>query len=120
MKLSEAIRLNGMTKPQGVGGASLSSLSAPCAIGGALQSIGQQLTGGFVLDNYARFSRAWPWTDRDGYCPACGSPNQMFGVVYHLNDIHRWSREQIAAWVETVEPQEECAESQLKTESVTA
>jgi hypothetical protein len=110
MKLSEAIRLNGMTKPQGVGGASLSSLSAPCAIGGALQSIGRQLTDGFVQDNYSRFKKAWSWTKRDGRCPACSSPQPIFAVIYHLNDIHRWNREQIAAWVETVEPQDEQAD----------
>lgn len=43
-------------------------------------------------------------------CPACGLPKKKVSrgisipkLVYHLNDDHRWSREAIAEWVETVE-----------------
>lgn len=34
-------------------------------------------------------------------CPACGT---YFGdqVLFHLNDFHRWPREQIADWLDTL------------------
>jgi predicted nucleic-acid-binding protein len=28
-------------------------------------------------------------------------------IVWHLNDKHKWTREQIAEWVETIEAQQE-------------
>lgn len=42
-------------------------------------------------------------------CPACPvhdstfPPGELFGVVTHLNDLHRWSRERIADWLETLD-----------------
>jgi hypothetical protein len=41
-------------------------------------------------------------------CPECGgvwqdSAGSEMWALYHLNDHHRWTREQIADWVESVE-----------------
>lgn len=40
-------------------------------------------------------------------CPACptyiGSRRPTFNLIAHLNDDHRWTREAIADWVETIE-----------------
>lgn len=48
----------------------------------------------------------WPWVITELRCPSCGSSLEMsvIGVLFKLNDIHRWTRERIAAWVTTVEP----------------
>lgn len=104
MKLSEAIMLNGMDKPQGYGSVSIASVDAPCALGGALQSIGKQ-----TLDpdqDYSIIETEWPWVNGSFACPECKQPNRGHSVVWHLNDTHRWTRAQIAEWVSTIEPQE--------------
>jgi hypothetical protein len=107
MKLSEAILMNGMTKPQGFGGESLSSLDAPCALGGALQSVGYQLVGRLSVDaNYSAVGELWPWTRKEALCPVCDEARMNISIIWHLNDHHRWTRAQIAEWVATVEPNE--------------
>jgi hypothetical protein len=38
-------------------------------------------------------------------CPACGDLTAFgpFITILHLNDHHKWTREQIADWVQTIE-----------------
>lgn len=117
MKLSEAIRLGGMMKPQGRGSESLVSLDAPCALGGALQAIGKQDEGCKAM------KENWPFTCQPAKCP-CGvnhsrelqtwigrllfpAWDSISDIIVVLNDDHGWTRNQIADWVETVEPAEE-------------
>jgi hypothetical protein len=113
MKLSEAIRMNGMMKPQGFGPWSMTSLSAPCALGGALQILGRQCTEE-TGPNYFALNEQWEWLLPNQECPI---PDCNYGktpqsntnatcVIFHLNDDHRWTRQQIADWVETIEPAE--------------
>lgn len=113
MRLSEAIRMNGMMKPQGFGAYSFYSVDQPCALGGALQSIGEKQDYGLL--------RVWAVTTFITPCPACSnpegrtlvreelrriSPSSVLDIVWHLNDGHRYTRSQIADWVATVEPSE--------------
>lgn len=35
--------------------------------------------------------------------PECREPYQLALLVIHLNDVHRWSREAIADWLDTLE-----------------
>lgn len=112
MKLSEAIRMNGMMVPQGFGGHSMGSVMEPCALGGALQSIGKQHANK-MDDNYCEVRQTWPWASRLYVdCPSeCGrGTNAVMSCIYHLNDRHRWTRQQIADWVASIEPQEEQAD----------
>lgn len=117
MKLSEAIRMNGMMKPQGFGPDAIISADAPCAIGGALQSVGRQSKTN-SLSNYGRLLEIWPFARRNiSNCPASDccdyrglTLNHLETVLWHLNDVHAWTRQQIADWVATVEPQEEHAD----------
>jgi hypothetical protein len=104
MRLSEAIMMNGMTKPQGFGVDSMYSLDAPCAIGGALQAVGER-------QQYSVVGEVWPWTEENDHiiCPLCKYPvpaEQTVAVLFHLNDIHKWTRAQIAEWVASIEPRE--------------
>jgi len=108
MKLSEAIRMNGMMKPQGFGDYSIGSIEAPCAIGGALQSVGLQDCLQIGM-NYMIVTDVWPWLKLPVSCPVtdcyCGGIQvQAISLIYHLNDQHRWTRAQIADWVELHEP----------------
>jgi hypothetical protein len=133
MKLSEAIRMNGMMKPQGSGSLSMYSADAPCALGGALQSIGKQHVATKVIDpfdscspefdrNYWEVAEAWPWSVRHihDHCPVsvCScNYSDAASLIYHLNDTHRWTRQQIADWV-SVEPQEEAVAVEESVETV--
>jgi hypothetical protein len=36
-------------------------------------------------------------------CPTCGFAAEVFAMVPHLNDVHRWTRERIADYVELLE-----------------
>jgi hypothetical protein len=80
-----------------------------CAMGAAC------LAAGFIskessLKYYSGVMVAWPWMDRTISCPSCGcefrtslGATGVWSAVVHLNNNHRWLREQIADWVETIE-----------------
>jgi hypothetical protein len=100
MRLSEAIRLGSMMNPQGFGWFSRGQQT--CAIGAAHKAI-----GGFknVPEEWAAVLSV-----ASAECPACShvritDANSRAGgaIIVHLNDYHRWSRERIADWVESVE-----------------
>jgi hypothetical protein len=104
MKLSEAILLGAMMSPQAF--RALFRDEGACALGAALLAVGP------ISEPAIRsVLKRWPWamtvsTD----CPGCGHSCPVFGVITHLNDTHRWTREQIAEWVASIEPAEVLAE----------
>jgi hypothetical protein len=99
MKLSEAIRLGAMMKPQAfiVGG------DGTCALQAALDAIGMDTSR-----PSERTDAIWPQAlSRMSACPECKARATVAYIIpIHLNDRHRWTRERIADWVATVEPQE--------------
>lgn len=128
MKLSEAIRLGSLLRPQKLRG-NLSTNGVPigqitswdqvtetCALTAALQAIGRvwrrcdgvmggvrgdTVPGTMIIDYPASWMFVVP------PCPVCAkSWRAVYNMVPHLNDDHEWTREQIADWVATVEPQE--------------
>lgn len=90
MQLSDAIRLGVFASPAG------------CALVGAAQA------DGIESGDYWAIMKHWPELQRSVACPACGETGRMSGIVMlHLNDGHdgeKWSKERIAAWVETIKP----------------
>ena len=100
-----------MLKPQGRGNQGLVSPDSPCALGGALQSIGRQPED--YHNAYGILLSEWPWTMHVSICP-CGRSHRMctssemtiLSIIWALNDLHQWTRSQIADWVETFEPKE--------------
>lgn len=107
MRLSEAIRLGAMLKPQVFGALfvevnypapgdvfGLRSFVGTCALGAASDAVGQNP------------QKQWLWvTNGLTKCPACQDYSiNPHDTIAHLNDWHRWPREQIADWVATVEP----------------
>lgn len=98
MRLSEAIQLGAMMKPQAF--RALFTDDRACALGGALLAVGA------VREPALRSVRnRWPWVlTVSADCPSCGRSGPVFGVITHLNDHHRWPREQVAAWVAGIEP----------------
>lgn len=84
---------------------------ATCAFGAAMQARGCK---GTVEPEYEIWAEdAWPWTlEVIAKCPECGEENDLMGIVFQLNDDHKWTRERIA--LEFVKPLEE---SLVKPES---
>lgn len=100
MRLSEAIRLGAMLKPQAFG--TLWRGVGSCALGAAYDALGcAPFEFPREIERFAAQTIA--------VCPACEScwgpwpPLSGVAVIGHLNDDHRWTREQIADWVARVE-----------------
>lgn len=98
MKLSTAIRLGAMLKPQGFG--KYLEDEATCALGAALDARG-------VFGTHFRESELFPIIlILSPGCPICDERSyggDVGSTIFHLNDDHLWTRERIADWVETVE-----------------
>jgi hypothetical protein len=108
MRLSEAMRLGSMLRPQGFGRV-LTHDGKSCALGAAYDAIGELRPSGLMFKEIALIRDAWPVLHQEAIqCPACAKTPRMddgtfSGNITHLNDDHRWTREQIADWVETLE-----------------
>lgn len=104
MNLSEAIRLGAMAHPQCCDGF-LWRDGKTCALGAAYLAAGI-LHGDKA--NLGEVAATFPvMLNPLQKCPACNRRHVVHNVgdvVSHLNDFHLWTREQIADWVETVEP----------------
>ena len=105
MKLSEAIKLGAMLKPQGFEGTGHPNGTTTCALGAALNAIS---SNGCVYG-------IWPWVNKIKLCPVC-EKEPPYAVIPHLNNIHRWTRERIADWVATIEPVEVEPQVEVKQE----
>ena len=106
MTLSEAIRLGAMLRPQAFG-VKFDGVGT-CALGAALDASGAL---GMSETVEAKRYREWnlnAWF-QEATCPECGRIRSLFmeGTIPHLNDKHRWTRERIADWVETIEQQQD-------------
>lgn len=113
MKLSDAILLGSTMRPQIHG--RLSDGEGTCAMGAACDAVG--ILDAIMGDNdNTPIVRMFPGIRSGGRysCPCEGAarrsecPDQwpLAQMVYHLNDDHFWTRERIASWVASVEPQE--------------
>lgn len=110
MRLYEAIRLGSKLHPQGFGGFRnyQGGTIVTCAIGAVGEAIGLDLKKNI---NAERLRHHWPWMfQTSSPCPVCQCEYQVICIITHLNDDHRWTRERIADWVETIEPQEPLAD----------
>lgn len=115
-KFSEAIRLGGMLGPQ-IFGQELGGGGFSCAFGGAVLAAGLELGPlnpgassirgkAITVGNSVAIPKAWrPTTTSWQSCPVCSSsgPLPCLVTLAHLNDFHRWSRDQIADWVKGIE-----------------
>jgi hypothetical protein len=112
MRLSEAMRLGAMIRGQAFGvlfnplplraGEALPPEATSCAMGAAVEAIGERC----VQDA----PRDWcPLLNIVIRCPECGQRGHaslngsVIEMIVALNNEHRWTREKIAAWVESIE-----------------
>jgi hypothetical protein len=109
MKLSDAMRLGAMTGPQLFREMRDDVSGGSCALGAAAFAAGVDCC---LWIPTQKLPTEWRWIDaasggQRGTCPACDEPLlDVQSVILALNDQHRWTREQIADWVATIEPQE--------------
>ena len=107
MKLSEAIRLGSMLKPQGFG--TFRDEEGTCALGAALDACGALEE--HQLGRMVRLHSLFPLlNDINGLsCPVCEDVGEGHdeNTIPHLNDEHRWTREQIADWIQGIEEEQE-------------
>lgn len=96
MRLSEAIRLGSMLHPQHYGTLTKrqgGKVVATCALGAALQA------GYLFVEMFDCGGATCPVSG----CVSSRERVSVASVIGHLNDFHRWTREQIADWVESEE-----------------
>lgn len=122
LKLSEAIRLGAMIRPQGRGQYYSAISGKSCAIGAAAEACGLDITTDQVKESVIR---AWPWVEQEVQRPAgvtlsIISVGKVIEMVPCLNDFADWTREQIADWIATIEPAETPSEqpAEIQAESV--
>ena len=106
MELWQAILLGSELRGQAFGDYVVDQKS--CALEAAREATGSENIDELVSRYRAQMSLRMP-------CPACGltidprtynrEPFNVFGIISHLNDGHRWTRERIA--LEFVKPLEE-------------
>jgi hypothetical protein len=107
---SEAIREGAKLRPQAFD--VLFGNQATCAVGAGLEAMGCEMKEGYgmlnsdvALDTFKYLKAA------QVECPVanniCGDhvrqQRALIDVIFDLNDVHRWTREMIADWVETEE-----------------
>lgn len=101
MKFPDAVRLGSMLHEQCHGELFAydgnGNLFASCAVGAALEAIGQTRNACLY----------WPELMEPSHCPACNEPAYINNVITHLNDSHLWTREAIADWLDTILYKEE-------------
>ena len=102
MRLSEAIRLGAMLSGQARGAffTERNGETATCALGAAANAVGT--TEPVLL----RLSKHWPILysvvpsdELPAEFTASPSPQRLAEVIMTLNDVHRWTRTEIADWV---------------------
>lgn len=102
MKLSEAIRLGALLKPQAFNGR---SVDGSCALAAACDAVGiARITfddGAFI--NYSRLEGRFPLLTISVTVPTYGWSSSLSAAIYTLNDTDHWTREAIADWVESIE-----------------
>ncbi len=115
LPLSEAIRLGSMLRQQAFGeytrvpvvklmgqDIEISEGLSTCAISAALEAVGAPLDEDWQFDRTIFHELALAAS-----CPECGACEDgwcLDDVIPHLNDDHRWTREAIAGWVESIIP----------------
>ena len=111
MKLSEAIREGAKIRPQAFGKffAEGEEQATSCALGAAMEGAGLvPMPLNFGNAGYDTLRQEWPEIEaQEITCPAgckndwrCEAGGSIEDIIQHLNDTCRWTREQIADWLQ--------------------
>lgn len=125
LRLSEAIRFGGMLKPQCIGFFDIET-GGVCALTGAYEASGQKLNltkygvpariMAYLEKNYPILQKKvlHPYLNLDDNKPYI---TKLTSIIYQLNDIKGFTRDQIADYVEYIENLDEISK-QTKEETI--
>lgn len=128
MLLSEAILLGSIQTKQGFGTRGLTSFSAPCALGTALIACERQSTNWDIA--LGNLWKKWEYCRTEFEAPQGtearhraeldhNTPMEMLHrTIWRLNDLDKWTRPQIAAWVAEQEVLLGIVDAEVKQEVV--
>ncbi len=138
--LSEAIRLGSVIRPRQVFRKWYDGEDGACTGGAAFEAVGRRP----AVENWLRellalkamygpsnvppihiakfdtdvLPKEWlPLRKLEASCPACSYDHDVFGTMFHLNDVHECSREGIAGWIEKQERRLRCLEADRRAEA---
>jgi hypothetical protein len=75
-----------------------------CALGAAAECIGHQCQYDYLFSSLAE---KFPVMSLIVLGPVVAIAEPVQDIIWKLNDTQGWTREEIADWVETIEPQEQ-------------
>lgn len=107
MRLSEAIRLGAMLRPQEFSMVfrKHGDQYCSCAIGAAAEAAGQEPNDdneGLILA-----IKTWPILSTYARCPYTHTQEKIWSIIAYMNNRNRSTREAIACWVKELEDQME-------------
>src|SRR5581483_3663786 len=101
MKLSEAIMLGSTLSKQGYGNDALMTKDR-CALGSAKQALGwDEITD--IVSVYTKFKEDYAFLGEIHENPDTHRRSDGLEIIWKLNDVSEWTREQIAEWVAKIE-----------------
>ena len=108
MTLAEAIRKGAMQRPQAFEVYVGKGSSSTCAVGAAFEGITGSIAPTIGDDEILEaMAQAGIGVEPRQPCPECGhltldasGPLGILVTIFHLNDDHHWTREQIADWLD--------------------
>jgi hypothetical protein len=100
MSLTDAIRLGAAATRQVrgafyTGGGDVAIRT--CALGAALYAMGRLITRDDLSDVVVYI---FPELHTSANCPECRVGDELGDMIVHMNDEHKWTRNQIAAWID--------------------
>ena len=108
IRLSDAIVLGSVTSRQ-IFGYLKDGNGDTCSWGSALSAIGTNIEIGSKFPSAYGIPKEWLWC-RETHVVSCLCRryvvNNVSAMIMHLNDSHRLSCQEIAAWVASIEPRE--------------
>jgi hypothetical protein len=97
-RLSDAIRLGATFRPQCIG--HLFRDGKSCALGAAYEAVNNSITGPRKANVLMR--RFPALKEKVRHPLTSGITDKLVCVIPSLNDAHRWTRERIADWLESI------------------
>ena len=122
MKLSEAMKLGAMLRPQVKH--IRHGLDGTCALGAiedAINDMAAILSTPYsyeLPEGYTTAEDEFPFLSEEAIHPVLGYKGEVNGIIADLNNHHGWTRERIADWVATIEPAEEVDTKVVQEEAV--
>jgi hypothetical protein len=104
-ELAEAILRGSRRRPEQSFGAYYKGRHASCALGAAYEGLYRlpDEAEGIAPKDLFRYYECLDFTIK--WCPeGCHKQLPLAALIVHLNDVHHWTREQVAGWLASLAP----------------